>query len=300
MTDLNDWRLQYGATSFDFGSLSSTFPLSVQVDIGSADLSDQDQPHPTSDGVIMGRDSLGGFDLNFDLTTLPTFPPGVKPWNAAMDLFSGFKSKWRADSIRRVPGVYATLLNLDRNRLVYGRPRKIGQKMALARRGIVGYSAVFTTNDPNFYSGTEKIATITPVPASSGGLLGPLVSPLTVVGSTLTVDAAVNDGDLGTWPVVEFSGPFNTASLELIQGATIVWKMVIPDKVHFDEVITVDTRPWSRSATINGRPANGRVRGTQLEKCQLPVGTYQWRYKVTDRTGTAFARMKWRDAYASL
>lgn len=300
MADLNEWRLQYGAVDFTFGTLASTYPFSAQVDITDAEGTYQDRNHPTSDGVVMGKDVLGGFDLNFALTTIPAYPPVVKPWDAPLNLFSAFKSKWRADDIRLIPGAYATLMNVDRNKLVYGRPRKMGQDLKKARRGVIGYQAQFATNDPNFYSGTEKTAIITPNPGSSGGLVGPLVSPLTVVGSTLDVSAAVNAGDLPTWPIVEFQGPFDSASLELLSGATVVWSLSIPTQLKFDEKITIDTRPWSRSATLNGKPANGRVRGTQLEKCKLPVGSYQWRYKVVDRTGTAFARMKWRDAYASL
>lgn len=301
MPDLNDWRLQYGATSFDFGTLASGYPFKVQVDVGDIDIETQDGRHPTSDGEIMGFDTLGGFDLTFGLTTLPTYPVPAKPWSAPLDAVSAFQAKWRADSIRRSPGAYATLLNLDRNRLVYGRPRKFAPDLAKARKGIAAYVATFRSNNPNFYSGTEKVSTITPVPGSSGGIKGPLVSPLTVVGSTLDVSAPVNAGDLSTWPQVEFHGPTSgPCSLELLSGASTLWMLTVPDGLKFDQVLTVDTRPWNRSATINGAPANGRITGTQIEKCMLPVGTHQFRFKTTDRTGTSYAVMRWRDAYASL
>lgn len=300
MSNLNEWQLQYPGTNFTFGTLASTFPMAAQVEVGDVDIDVQDQKHPSSDGLIMGYDSYGGFDLLFTLTTIPSYPPPAEPWDAALDLISTFKSKWRADSIRRVPGAYATLLNTDRNRLVYGRPRTFKPNIARVRKGVAGYTALFQTNDPNFYSGTEKVATITPVPASSGGIKSPVKTPVITVGSTQEVSAAVNAGDLPAWPTVQFRGPAQTSSLELLSGSTVLWSLSIPDAIQYDEVLTVDTRPWSRSATINGRPANGRVRGTQLEKCLIPVGTYQWRYRVTDRTGTAYAVMKWRDAYASL
>lgn len=300
MADLNEWQLQYPGTAFTFGTYASTYPFSAQVDIGDTEFDTQDRRHPTSDGEIMGKDTLGGFDLTFALTTVPDYPPVAGPWRPALDLFSQFKGQWRADVIRRNPGAYATLMNMDRNRLVYGRPRKIGQDLKKARKGVIGYQAQFRTNDPNFYSGTEKMATITPGGSSSGGILAPVVSPVSTVGSVLDMDAAVNVGDLPTWPIIDFHGPFTSTSLDLLDGSTVIWNIAVPGGIKFDEILTVDTRPWSRSATINGRPANGRIRGTQLERCQLPVGIYQWRYNVSDRTGTAYAAMRWRDAYASL
>ena len=300
MADLNEWRLDYDAVSFTFGTLASTYPFSAQVEIGEVEITTQDQRHPTSDGVVMGKDSLGGFDLIYRLTTIPAFPAPAKPWDAPMTLFSAFRSKWRADSVRTVPGKYATLLNVDRNRMVYGRPRKMQQDMKMARKGVIGYVATFETNDPNFYSGTQKSSTITPVPASVGGFVAPITAPIGVDASTATTATPANDGDLPTWPVIEFHGPGKQFGLELLSGSTVLWSVNVDGELQFDEVLTVDTRPWSRSATVNGKPANGRIRGTQIEKCQLPVGTYQWRFTVNDRTGTAFAVMKWRDAFASM
>jgi hypothetical protein len=300
MPDLNEWRLAYSDVTLDFGLLSTEFPFSVQVEITDADAILQDLGHPTSDGAVFGKDSLGGFDITFTLTTVPDFPIPDNPWRTALDLFSSFKTKWRADSIRRIPGVYATLTNLDRDRLVYGRPRKIAPKLARVRKGTIEYVAVFNTNDPNFYGATEKVALITPVPPPAGGFTTPLVPPFNTAVGSAELAPTDNVGDLETWPVIAFHGPGAAFSVELLDGGTSLWTISIPDNVKFDEVLTVDTRPWSRSATINGKPANGKVRGTQLEKCQIPVGEFDFRFKVRDESGTAFADIKWRDAFASL
>lgn len=301
MSDLNEWRLDYPGVSLDFGTLALDYPLAVQVDIGDTASDTQDQRHPTSDGVVFGKDSLGGFDLTFTMKTIPTFPPPSEAWNDALDLFSAFKSAWRADSIRRVPGAYASLTNVNRNKRVYGRPRKIGQKNNNLRRGLLEFLATFETNDPNFYDETEKLAIITPVPPASGGFTVPLTPPFSTAGSADEIAATVNEGDLAAWPVVKFHGPGRAFSLELLDGdGDTVWVIKHPDSIKFDEIVTVDTRPWARSATVNSKPANGRIRGTQLEKCQIPVGEFDFRFKVTDASGTAFADIRWRDAYASL
>jgi hypothetical protein len=283
----------------NFGNLSTTHPFKVQVEIGAIDIDTQDTRHPTSDGVVMGIDSFGGFDLTFGLTTIPE--PGEKPYMAALDKLSAFRAAWRADSIRRVPGQYAVLSNLERERQVYGRPRQVAPKLARVRKGTAEYVAAFTSTDPNFYDTTEKVFLITPVPPAGGGFTAPLSPPFsTVAGAAELSPLVTNVGDLPTWPVVTFHGPGATPSIELLQGATVLWNLRVEGQIKYDEVLTVDTRPWRRSATINGKPANGRLRGTQMEKCQIPVGSYNLRYKVKDKSGTSFVDVKWRDAFASL
>lgn len=300
MSDLNEWRLTYPGTTLDFGTLATDYPLAVQVDIGDVTIKTQDQSHPTSDGEIFGKDKFGGFTLTFDGRIIPEWPTTAKPWNSALDLFSSFKSKWRADTVRRVAGSYATLQNLDRGRMVYGRPRKISLKADRARRGLLDFVATFDTNDPNFYDATEKVALITPVPPPGGGFTTPLTPPFSTAVGSGELAAMLNEGDLQTWPVVEFHGPGSGMSFELLDGSTVLWKIIITGALAYDEVLKVDTRPWARSATINGKPANGRLRGSQIEVCTLPVGDFDARFKVTDASGTAFADIRWHDAYASL
>jgi len=300
MSDLNNWRLEYPGVAFDFGNLSNLFPLKVQVDISAIDLTTQDQPHPTSDGVVMGIDSLGGFDLNFDLTTVPETT--VKPYIPALDRMGTFARYWRADSIRRKAGEYATLSNLERQRLVYGRPRGFAPKLARLRKGEAGYVAQFNTVDPNWYSTVEKVYLITPIPPAGGGFTTPLSPPFSSAAAGDQLSPFItNVGDQPTWPIIKFHGPGLNPSIELLSGATVLWELRVKDQIKYDEVLTVDTRPWSRSATINGKPANGLIRGDQMEDCQIPAGgNYRLRYKVKDRTGNSFVDVKWRDAYAMM
>lgn len=299
MSDLNNWRLEYPGVSLDFGNLSTTYPFKVQAELGPIEITTQDTRHPTSDGVVMGIDSLGGFAITFGLTTIPE--PGTKPYMPALDKLSSFRAAWRADTLRRIPGQYAVLANLERERQVYGRPRQVAPTLARVRKGTAEYLATFTTNDPNFYDTTEKVFLITPTPPAGGGFVAPLSPPFSTVASGAELSPLVtNVGDLPTWPVISFHGPGTAPSVELLQGATVLWNLRVEGQIKYDEVLTVDTRPWHRSATVNGKPANGRMRGTQLEKCQIPVGSYNLRYKVKDKSGTSFVDVKWRDAFASL
>jgi hypothetical protein len=304
MSDLNDWRLDYPGTSLLFGTLATDYPFSGQVEIGDPDRSVQDQDHPNSDGMVFGIDKLGGFTITFDGRIVPTFPPPAKPWVNTLDLFSTFQAKWRADSVRRVAGSYATLSNLDRGRMVYGRPRKLTKKLDRLRRGLLDFVATFDTVDPNFYDTVEKAALITPVPPAGGGFTTPLTPPFSTAVGSAELAPMVNEGDLPTWPIIQFFGPGKDFTFTLLNGVSVVWSVTLTGSLNFDQSVTIDTRPWARSATLltgaNKSPANGRIRGTALEKCTLPVGTFDAQFKVTDPSGTAFADIKWRDAYASL
>lgn len=300
MSDLNNWRLEYPGVALDFGNASTGHPFKVQVDVGAPAIKTQDADHPSSDGRVMGLDSLGGFDLVFNLTTLPNGQP--KPYMGAMDSISSFLAKWRGDTVRREAGSYATLSNLERGRMVWGRPRQAAPKYGRIRQGLGEYVAMFATVDPNFYSTTEKIYLITPIPPAGGGFTVPLSPPFSTAATGAELSPLIsNVGELATWPVVEFHGPGTNPSIELMQGASVLWNLRVADQIKYDEVLRVDTRPWSRGATINGKPANGLLRGDQMEQCKIPVGTnYRLRYKVKDKTGTSFVSVKWRDAYAGL
>lgn len=301
MPDLNEWELTVGADTIAFGfSETSDYPFASQVTIGEVDRDVQDSPHPSADTLLMGRDLLRGFTLQFESQILREEPITASPWNSALDLYGAFAAAWRADAIRLIPGEYAILANLERERLVYGRPRGIAPKTKMLRKGYYDFQFDFDSITPDFFDTTEKVATITPVPGSTGRLVSPLIAPITTTTGTEDVEATVNEGTLAAWPVIEFHGPGTASSVELLDGVDVMWQLRIPDRIKFDEVLTVDTRPWRRSATLNGQPANGMVRGNRLVDCRIPVGAFDIRYKVKDTTGTAQAVIRWRDAYASL
>lgn len=280
MTDLNDWRLLYsGIPTFDFGPNSTDYPFSTQVDIGEVDIVEQDTRHQSSDALLMGRDTLGGFELTFTLTTIPEYPTPAKPWDSALDKYGTFVQKWRANQIRTQPGVYATLRNLDRARLVYGRPRKISlADTSRLRKGILRYVATFQTVHPDFYSTTEDTANL-------------------VSGAGASFN---NSGDTDSWPKITLRGPFTDGSVHLTQDAITLWQIDVPGPVAAGQTLTLDTAPWARSALLNGAPANGMLRGDPLSKVKIPVGVGSIFWSRTDATNTSSGDVKWRDAYSSL
>lgn len=297
MSDINEWQLAgSGIVPLTFGTLASEFPFQSQVDVGEADIVDQDSDHPNSDGIVMGIDRLGGRVLTFDCIIPPEYWRAVEgeKWTAPMDMFNVFAGRWRADAIRRKAGAYATLSNINRSRMVFGRPRKCAAKFDRLRKGEISWLADFKTVDPNFYSTNEYLldvaagTTVSSPGIPGGGIPGGGV-PAGGSNITWTIDGS-NPGELNTWPIVEFYG---AGTVTCINGLTeqVLWSLTAATAN-----LVVDTRPWSRSArTMSGAPANGQITGTRIELCQLPPGLFRLRY-----TGQGTTKVKWRDAFASL
>lgn len=298
--DLNEWQLELaGEVLFNFGTMTTDYPLSVQVEVGAPDLAIEDQRHPTSDGELMGRDLMGGFNLTFKVTTVPNpRETATEKIDGALDLISFMRAKWLNESSRRLPGQYVTLTNQHRGRMVYGRPRRSAPDYSQVRKGLAGCVLDFRSNNPYFYSAVEHAASFDNLTGwTPTGFTLPLTMPLTM-GATIREDRVIdNNGDVPCWPLIEFHGPGSNMSFELLDPG---WIVRVDGSLRYDEMMLIDTRPWARGATVNGNPANGRILGTQLEKCRVPAGTWEGRYKVNDPTGTAYAIVHWRDAFASL
>lgn len=298
MSDLNSWRLVAPGVSLAFGTESTDYPFKTQFSMGETERDIQDGEHSNSDGIIMGRDRLRGGKLEFECRILSEYPVTEKPWVRAMDLYSKFAAQWRADSVRLKPGEYATIVNEDRERLTYGRPRGIAPKSDMLRKGIYDFQMDFATITPDWYTLTEKSQTIQGEPASLGRLFSPLIAPITTVTSQDAQSQLFNDGELQAMPVVEFHGPSPAASLEVFSGEESMWTLEVPETLRDGDVLIVDTQFWQRSVLLNGKPANGKVTGSQLHKCKIPLGEFNVRFRHQDRTGRAYAVIRWRDTYA--
>lgn len=295
--DINRWQLQLaGDVTFEFGTLATDYPFAVQAEIGPVDWTIEDQRHPTSDGELMGRDLLGGFNITFSVTTVPD-PKDANKMIGALDLASFFRAKWLNTSSRRIPGEYVTLTNKLRGRVAYGRPRRCAPVHTRMRRGQIGLVADFRSNNPYFYSEQEYAEVFSIIPGAITGFVAPVTAPITLGVSTHTDGFVDNNGDVPTWPIIHFQGPGSDMSFELLDSG---WTLGVRGQIAADEILKVDTRPWARGATLNGNPANGRITGTQLEKCTIPAGNREGRFRAWDPTGTAQATVYWRDAFASL
>lgn len=328
--DINKWQLEYEGVIFNFGTYddgTSFFPLKTQVDIGDVERDLQDYPQPSIDGVVMGFERLGGFTLTFECTVVPDPADVADKWINPLDLFAEFKSNWRADSVRTVPGKYATLRNLERNREVYGRPRKCAPTFDSIRKGGASWIADFVTNDPNFYATEEENHILDDdnetYEFDHVGVTKAKTWPTIMIGKGAGgAEVTLEKWDGATWrnlwafttkiPTWEMDGDFPIkVPLILVDnpnpsgwqnegsGAFIPEDPAITTRIP----LVVDTRPWTRGTLALDEdtglrdPTQGIVPTKSLEDMYIPNASGLRFRRVS---GEASASIYWRDAFVSL
>lgn len=301
MVDLNLWRLEYDDTVLEYGTHESGHPFIRQVQVGPADLETDDMPHPLADSLVFGEDFTRGRLIEFTGVHLSTQPlPTTRRWERPMDDAQAFERAWRARSVRQTPGKVATLANVDRGRLVYGRPRPFVHDHDRARHGWLVYGCGFTTADDRFYSLEENVTVVGVDPPSIAAMSFPVSFPYTGAVPSESRAYVTNAGTDDTYPVVTFREGV-APNLELLNDAGgVQWSLKVARTLGAGEELVIDTRPWSRSVKLNGTSAPGVLRGTRLEGATLTPGTHELRLTAVDPTGQAEVEVRWRDAYGSL
>lgn len=289
-------RLSYPGTDITFGLLDSQVGafLTERPDLGDYAIEAADVQRPRADGVAFGTDSLGGRTITLSAAV-------SKPTEAeALDEYARVRTAWRGDKVRQTPGAVAALTfnRAGRERIAYGRPRRFAEDMALARSGVVGFTADYSAVDDVFYSVSESSATVALVPAPGGGLIAPLASPMmTTESSDRSVGIDVS-GDLPAWPVLTVDGPITNPVIEVVG----LWRMEFRLTLAYDQTLVVDTRPWGRSALVNGASVAGSLtrQSTRLADASIPPGSYEVALRGSSETGSPVLRLSWRDSFTTL
>lgn len=288
------WVLTYPGTEYAFGTPATPTFNRTTPEVGGADIRSSDFDRPRSDGRAFGIDFRAAQTISFDL--------GIRGGTEAEVRAEAEKlaQAWRADAVRLTPGAVAELRTqyAGRERVVYGRPRRFAPIFSdVAVNRFVTATATFAAMDDVFYGGSEESVEFSIVPPQVGGLIAPLAAPLS---TTRTADRSQGiriETELPVWPVLEISGPITNPVVTIGEGVRFEARVTL---LH-DETLTIDTRPWARSAMRNGT-ANvaGSIRGTRLSRAALPAGAYEVGLSGIDPTGTAAVRLAWRAAYSSL
>ncbi len=262
------------------------------VDFGTAGVRDHDADQAREDGVRFGRDYRSGRTITFDAHVLTA--------GSALGAIDTLQAAWLADDIRLSPGAVTTLRwrRGGRSRRIYGRPRKLAVTTGRTLSGWAPFTAEFVTTDHLFYEDTEQSETVTIVPPQGGGVVSPVVSPVT------TVPVSTRQGDIGvagtvpTWLTVQINGPITNPSIEVLGR----WRASLNLTLASDEFVVIDPRPWSRRVmTRFGVNAAGAFTpdSPRLSQLRVPPGVSTVVLRGTDATGTASMTVTWRGAYTS-
>lgn len=294
MSRTGEWTLAYGAESFTFGLADSEAVFTKAPDLGDAAIAAADADRPRTDGVGFGVDFFGGRTLTFEFAI-------VRGSEAeALAAYSRIARVWRADEVRQTPGATATLTARQggRERVVYGRPRRISPDLDKVADGFITVVADFAAADDVFYGASDSVLTLALVPPPTGGLLAPLGSPLATTLSSNRAGGLTVGGELPAWPVITITGPVVNPVVDVVG----LWQIEARTTLADGETLVIDTRPHARTIRRDGAPVPGVLSRTspRLGNAALPPGSYAVALRGTSQTGSASARIAWRDTFPTL
>lgn len=265
----------------------------------------QDFEHPTGDGGVPGRDFKEIGSWGFKLFTIAEDPV------AALEDMAQLASVWPPEWLVETPLALVPLRYrlAGRTRRVYGRPRRwTAPPSNQLMNGYIPITCDFSVFNPLFYDDVEQTFDITIGQGTTGGggLRSPLTAPMRTTGVSKPASRYLEvGGDRATWPVIELQGGINPwveiSGTEMRQGREVpfIWRCRALRSMNWDEKVTVDTRPWVRSSTINGGYARLSP-DSRLAGMKLPPGRHFVRFGSDSAATPSTITVRWRDANSSL
>jgi hypothetical protein len=287
--ELADWQLELDGFRFGCGTTIEV----TEMDLGSAETRPQDADLSTVDARRFGRDQKRPATWSFVLTIKE------RDRAAALVTLGGLEAAWDAEASRLRPGAVSELRYRlgDRVRLVYGRPRRFTPVLTNLVFGRISVVCDFTRVDLLDYDDVEQVVPLTLGASQVGGFPTPWVSPIRSTASAQPrVNQIVVGGSTATWVTVVFDGSFTDPYVRV--GG---WRTALQRSIAFDETITVDPRPWVQAVTRqDGAHVSGLSPDSRLSRMRLAPGTYDVELGAAASSGSATARLRWRDAGKSL
>lgn len=291
---IDNWELSYAAAAphpgaaLLFGPPSSGYTMTAMPAITSPEVVTDDDNVPRGDGRRFGQDFLGGTSIALEVSVNKTNEDDNRRALGAL------RRAWRADAVRSTPGAFATL-KAHTGRYTYGRPRQLTAIDKFAHLGRSDVVMSFDTVDDLWY-GPQQSARVRFVPDPGGGFVFPLVSPFTTSATSDRSQVFTVEGDMPTWPIIDIAGPHSAVDVELLG----VWRQRYPLTVPEGKVLRIDTRPWVRSARLNGANAGAATReSSRLSEMSIPPGRHELALRGSSPTGTSSATVYWRPAYTT-
>lgn len=258
-----------------------------------------------ADGIRFGRRRYGSSTWSFQMFADRSDPEG------ALASYAELGQAWPREEVRLNSDTVSMLRYAlaGRVRVVFGQGGRWSPVITNALLGgTMAVAADFETVDHLHYS-DEVFSEEVPIalPLSTGGLIPPFIPPFTSTGSNGVRAGSISVGGDRPTPVwVVFTGPVSDPRIDvsgtLSDGKPWAgWTAQVTDTVYSGDPVTLDARPWARSATRQG---GGSVRVsprvTKISQMFLPPGQHTINFSGMDPTGSASVNVHWRNAYSHL
>ncbi|WP_087484933.1 hypothetical protein [Brachybacterium massiliense] len=257
-----------------------------------------DAERPLTGGHRPGRDFQDSGELTFTLIT----GPSVRGYSTTVDTVEGALAAWRG-TLDAPAGVMFPLVvewGDGRRRVYYGRPGRSSSPDfdRYADQGHMTLVLQFRVLDPFVYDTIPTGATISVVPRSLGGIIAPIVTPVTTTMTSGVEYRMLTVGGDAPAPLrVTFHGPARDPRVTV--GGVEVG---VVGEIAYDENVIVDGR--TRSVHLDDAaqtPAGHRLsRGSRLDLLRVEPGVHEVAFTATDRTGTARVTVEATPAYYHL
>jgi hypothetical protein len=273
------------------GGVNGIYIAETQTDTGTINV--QDQAVVGHDGLLFGVDTLPGMVIT---QNGQVYLPGET--TAALDAYSALAGVWNDPNIRLVNGAVQVLRSYyaasNVTRRTYGRGRKIMPTYGSVWQGLVPFTSQFQSADNTWYEDTPQALTLTMAPSYAGGLTFPVTPPFQWASQVNSQSNVItNTGSMPTWPVLTFTGPISYPELVYVNTpVTIGYQGIIPS----GQSLVIDTRPWARTALLNGASVAGNLSGDPMISLQLPPGATEVAFSGQDFTGTSTCLIQWYSA----
>lgn len=284
-----EWSLDTPVGPFVFGVPDRGIWNRTTPDLGDIEIRAGDVDRERGDGRAFGRDYLGARTISFDLWAHARI--GLR--EAVEDM----RAWWRFGE-RDQPGAVTELTAMydGRARSVFGRPRKFTADYSRATTAsLAAITCDFACIDDLFYGPEDDSVTVRLARSVTGGLVTPLVAPLSTTRTSDRSSVLRIDSKLPVWPVVTIHGP-------VVNPVVVIGEVTLDARLTlaYDQEVVIDARPWARTATRGGVSVAGAVRGTRLADTRLAPGEHEVTLKGQDNTGTSSVTVSWRPTFASL
>lgn len=271
------------------------------------------------DGFNTGEDSLESSDGTFKRSNARAFgrdswTPGEWTWElhtddasdaaTALEDVALLERAWKAAARSGDVGDVRELRYeiAGRRRVIYGRPSQWTPNLDGINYGLITAQAVFRRADLNHYGELRSVA-VGLVPAVRGGLVAPLVSPLTtLLGGTRAVN--LGQGEIGGDTAAPFRATITAGTSGLLNPVLRGdgWRVALSLSLAPGRSITVSSYPWESDVRLDsGGYLNGYLTpDSRLSKARLDPAGETLLFDGIDSSGTSTCSVQWRPAFTTI